>query len=1331
MMAAAQAAAEAALREASARESRVGGHQTGTVGAPLPNQAIAFAGYDNIQHQQQQQHGQRQQLHQQQIPLHGIGVGMGFPVFGAFQTEEFHARHEGNVFQTEVPIVGEDATVNSYVQLLAQQRQQQNHQRLAGSLLHVVPQQHYLTIAQNGTILEATQTITGFPPDALLMTSAYDTIYDEDLPAFLCVKTQFWDKGQPDVEVFLRRRSMNGEWLWIVCKVVSYVERPVAGFVLEEAIVRDEGYAKRLNRISRITAILVQAVEASQLEKIPPSVPESRSVHGHTMQSSILNDAVAYRSLLESMNTSGVQAPENAEVLENLMQIAAGDGVSKSGSVMDSVKEQESWGTLTKKKTFDPLSMIDSVRQGVRLDLGLSVLIPEEVRMITLVLAGKVPIHHVVPSVLMALRLGKGLKEAFMGYSLDSEKVSTRHSVSGASLENSTSRRNSSNFSFPSPSAKVTPPPIFVINFSCTYIGNAGIEILSEILFQEGSQLKTIDVSFCNIEEKGLIALARALSKRKRRSIPCLKGLILSGNYMSSRAATELGIALSPAAQGTDRKRSRTLSAIGKSGYDTESEDEDDEDEDLRSTGRKRLLPFKRAEINVRDRDHGLQVLHVANASMTAKATGCLLTGLGPLCPIRELNLSSNNFGPSGASVLAQFLEVKQRSKGQAAMPFLDRLDMSNNNLGDDGTTQLTRAVSMRSNIHLVDLKLSSNAIAAGGIETIMNKLLQHNLLSLSLDKNSIGDQGCQLVAASLQSMKALSRLNLGFNQIGSRGINSLMRSLVGCESITYLGLSGNILQISGAIALAFMLSQHPRLEELDLDNCCLGQAAQCHIVAGAISNRWVPMKRLKGYATGPPMVAIGALKPYAQNFSNEECFRIRKDEQMKTILQWRETNRIAKKIGNAAGVTATAVADSSSGSTDHLFLSPDFVANINDVHGTPSQNAYFRLLGWLSRIPFDDDELTSLQKYFYDPDGGEGDRGNDGYVNLKLRGDLLAALDSEVADEIRDEFPSLASELKESVGIDLDKLKDSREWLPCNFFKEKKFDERTGEDGSNDGPNNSSSEQDISAHLSRAPESGGSFVVPSRALSTSKPAISHSESTSSASGRDKKINKVKPRITMFPQFEQQLEELKATASDMIEQEDDPMQHEVILTQYAEASLTILRQLRYYCMNSGLDGWRQGGMKRKILVVDDSNVTRKLVSRAFEKANFIVDTASNGAEGVEKLKASIYDIAFMDIDMPVMNGFEATKKLREWEDTMRPGCRQPICALTATYVDDFERSELMKFREAGLDVMESKPCNMPRLFKVVDDVSPMFSDLSIGVIQREQSDSSLGSSTKK
>merc|ERR1712008_355598 len=180
-------------------------------------------------------------------------------------------------------------------------------------------------------------------------------------------------------------------------------------------------------------------------------------------------------------------------------------------------------------------------------------------------------------------------------------------------------------------------------------------------------------------------------------------------------------------------------------------------------------------------------------------------------------------------------------------------------------------------------------------------------------------------------------------------------------------------------------------------------------------------------------------------------------------------------------------------------------------------------------------------------------------------------------------------------------------------------------------------------------------------------------------------------------------ESLKQEAQNFMDQEPDPMKQDFIAQQFAEASLTLLRQLRYHCMNNVLDGWRQGNIRRKVLVVDDSIVTRKLVKRAFEKANFIVDTAENGQVGFAKLKQCIYDIAFMDIDMPVMNGFDATKALRDWEDVNRPGARQPICALTAAYVDDFERSELMKFKDAGLDVMESKPCNIPRLFKVVDD----------------------------
>ena len=1176
------------------------------------------------------------------------------------------------------------------------------------------------------------------------MTSAYDGLHDEDLPGFLCVKTQFWEKGRPDVEVFIRRRTTSGDWTWLVSKAISYVTQPIPGITLREAVVYNEQLARNLNRITRITAILIQAVEAAQLtcdaKKPPPVAATANGDGGSTGPvSTLTNDAAAYQALLTAISANGGQMPDSDNELQNLMKLA-----SSGGDTIKTVDQGNAASKLEKeiienmeggqKKTFDPFSMMESVRQGVRLDLGLTKLKQEEVKMIALVLSGKLPVDEVAPLVMTALKYGRGLSRALEEYTLDTERhLPGKHLFSDSSFENGRLP--------PAPhstSPKSLPPPISVVNLSYTFIGNAGCDLLSEILYQDDSALKTIDLSFCNVEEKGFVTLARALARRKRKGISALKGIILSGNYISNRAAAELGAGLSPPVPESTprRKRSRTASMANISGYDSdsaESEDEDDDDDDFTSVRKK--APYTSSQgSNAKskcccDKENGLQLLHVASTSLTAEATGRLLDGLGAHSSIRELNLSSNYSGPAGAIILVKFLEGKQRSRDHVPMPFLDRLDMSNNNLGDDGTTQLTRAISKRSGVHLVDLRLSSNSIGSGGIETIMNKLLQHNLVSLSLDKNSIGDQGCQLVAASLQSMKLLSRLNLGFNQIGSRGINSLMRSLIGCESITYLGLSGNILKISGAIALAFTLAQHPRLEELDLDNCCLGQAAQCHIVAGIISNRWVPMKRLKGYAVGPPMVAIGALKPYAQNSSNEECFRIRKDEQMKTILQWMESNRIAKKMGAMVDprIAAAAVADSS----NQQFLTPDFVSSINDVHGIPSQNAYFRLLGWLSRIPFDDDELTALQKYFYDADGGEGDRGSDGYINLKLRGDLLAALDSEVADEFRDELPSLAPNLKGSIGIDLNKLYEETEWDAWEAFKGSIADEPAQQASEPEGGEKkdymeANLEEEFAASEAEGENVGDSVQNGLDEESSLRRAdIPHSDSKASNSGKDRKSSKVKARISMFPQFEQQLEQLKATATDMIEQEEDPMQHDVILTQYAEASLTILRQLRYHCMNSGLDGWRQAGLKRKVLVVDDSIVTCKLVSRAFEKANFIVDTASNGAEGVEKLKASIYDIAFMDIDMPVMNGFEATKKLREWEDRMRPGARQPICALTAAYVDDFERSELMKFKEAGLDVMESKPCNIPRLFKVVDDVSPMFSDLSINVIQRERSDSKL------
>jgi CheY-like chemotaxis protein len=1220
-------------------------------------------------------------------------------------------------------------------------------------------------------ILEATKTITGFSPDSLLMTSAYDTVYEDDLPGLLAVKTHFWDNGNPDVEAFIRRRTQEGDWVWLCTKAVSYVEQPIPGIILVErrVVSEDREYnkayydeeedgdyeeyvkdmeaifrARAVNSITRISAILIQAVEAAREAAQAPELSsraqrsgqrnrngnllhdDQQSEAGSSVDSAnqipwVAEDAAAYQAMLLQQQQQGKEADMSNDPLRQIMKVAAAGGTSSRSQNQAAAKlEQEIMERVagaTKKEIFDPFSVLEDVREGVRLDLGMNRLGRVEIRLMTMILLGDLTINELIELVYRALSSGVDL-DAMIDHLVMERR---QNNPTGSSIRNNVL------------------PPISVVNLSYTYMENSSVDLFCQVIDMDRSPLRTIDVSFCGLNDRGITAISKALVSRKRKGIAPLRGIILSGNYISLRVASDLGRALSPDLNDP-----------------IQNDQTNGGDSDI-------FVNAKTGEGNKKyyNEEFGLQVLHLGLALKDPKAVGELLHGLGPSCPVKELSLTSNNIGPEGVECIIEFLEGKNRSKesklkAKQVMPYLGRLDFSNNNIGNEGLKKLTRILQRRGAKHLVELRLSNNGIAHSGIEEMMMKLLQHNLVSLTLDKNGIGDQGCQLIAASLLSMKCLARLNLSFNQIGSRGVNSLMRSLVACESITYLGLSGNIMKISGAVALAFTLAQHPRLEELDVDNCCLSQAAQCHIIAGIISNRWVPMKRMNGFEAGPPMVALGALQISHQALSNEECFRIRKDEQMKTILKWMESNR-AKLGKRHPNLPANADLNSQ-------YLTPDFVQSMNDVEGIPSQNAYLRLLSWLSRIPFDEDELISLRKYFYDSDGLSEDRGSDGYVNLKLRGDLLAALESDVADEIRDETDMLV-QYDGSVGFDIDRIAnqskegsfDSEPDPEWNYMLGRKLDKaarlmasdsildkglaevkhhfRADDDDARFSSDDEEMEPNRKRRIFASPETNAEFSdtayranppSPSSSNSTklhSLQSMVNSDSEHSMNQDEREIRRVplKARITMFPQFEEKLEELKRTATEMIESEEDPEQQEIILTQYAEASLTILRQLRYHCMNNGLDGWRQGSMKRKVLIVDDSNVTRKLLSRAFERANFIVDSAENGAEGVEKLKQAIYDIAFMDIDMPVMNGFEATKRLREWEDHMRPGVRQPICALTAAHVDDFERSELMKFKEAGLDVFESKPCNIPRLFKVVDDVSPMFSDLSISVIQKERS----------
>jgi CheY-like chemotaxis protein len=167
---------------------------------------------------------------------------------------------------------------------------------------------------------------------------------------------------------------------------------------------------------------------------------------------------------------------------------------------------------------------------------------------------------------------------------------------------------------------------------------------------------------------------------------------------------------------------------------------------------------------------------------------------------------------------------------------------------------------------------------------------------------------------------------------------------------------------------------------------------------------------------------------------------------------------------------------------------------------------------------------------------------------------------------------------------------------------------------------------------------------------------------------------------------------LRTTLLNLLHGEDEPVP-EVVPTRQAAVSQTTDPQAAPGAREtpsggSHANGYSRSGLPRtwrgRVLLVEDNAVNQKLAKRMLEKAGIEVDVANNGAEALELVKQNEYALVLMDCQMPELDGYEATRKIRRLP---APKDLTPVIALTAhAMVGDREKCEA-----AGMNDYMTKP----------------------------------------
>ncbi len=118
--------------------------------------------------------------------------------------------------------------------------------------------------------------------------------------------------------------------------------------------------------------------------------------------------------------------------------------------------------------------------------------------------------------------------------------------------------------------------------------------------------------------------------------------------------------------------------------------------------------------------------------------------------------------------------------------------------------------------------------------------------------------------------------------------------------------------------------------------------------------------------------------------------------------------------------------------------------------------------------------------------------------------------------------------------------------------------------------------------------------------------------------------------------------------------------------------------------------------KIRILIAEDNKINRMVLSKLLKKKGYESEEVTNGEEAVSHWESNSFHLILMDVQMPIMDGIEATKQIREKEKS--GAGRIPIIALTAHSMD----SDTKSFMEAGMDAHITKPIEKEVLYTTIE-----------------------------